>query len=109
MVNVHAGPVPTTLCMQLVLSVKEDVFCFLTSCLVCENCLGADAGKVHQHGPARNLGIITKMLAESGLPAEVKEKSIAVFTALGEAEAKTHGSTLDQVGSVTVRSFRRLS
>lgn len=42
------------------------------------------------------------MLVESGLPAGVKERSIAVFTALGEAEAKTHGSTLDQVGNVSV-------
>lgn len=48
------------------------------------------------------------MLAESGLPAEVKERSIAVFTALGEAEAKTHGSTLDKVGNVSV-AFRRFS
>lgn len=34
---------------------------------------------------------------ESGLPEVVKERSIQVFTELGEAEAKTHGSTLDQV------------
>lgn len=40
------------------------------------------------------------MLKESGLPAVVKERSIEVFTALGEAEAKTHGSTLDQVWTV---------
>lgn len=65
-------------------------------------CLEADAGDDFQHGPIRNLGVISEMLAESGLPAEVKERSIAVFTALGEAEAKTHGSTLDQVGNVIV-------
>lgn len=34
---------------------------------------------------------------ESGLPDVVKERSIKVFTELGEAEAKTHGSTLAQV------------
>lgn len=37
------------------------------------------------------------MIKASGLPAVVKERSIRVFTELGEAEAKTHGSTLDQV------------
>lgn len=37
------------------------------------------------------------MIMESALPELVKERSIQVFTELGEAEAKTHGSTLDQV------------
>lgn len=53
----------------------------------------------HDNGndPVRNLSSISKMLTESDLPAVVKERSVEVFTALGEAEAKTHGSTLDQV------------
>ena len=46
----------------------------------------------------RNLRAIREMIVESGLPEVVKERSIHVFTELGEAEAKTHGSTLDQVG-----------
>lgn len=45
----------------------------------------------------RNLRVIREMIMESGLPEVVKERSINVFTELGEAEAKTHGSTLDQV------------
>lgn len=47
--------------------------------------------------PVRNLRAIREMIMESGLPEVVKERSINVFTELGEAEAKTHGSTLDQV------------
>ena len=48
-------------------------------------------------GPVRNLNAISEMLTESGLPAAVKERSIQVFTALAEAEAQTHGSTIDKV------------
>lgn len=40
---------------------------------------------------------------KSDLPAVVKERSVQVFTELGEAEAKTHGSTLDQVGPCALR------
>ena len=60
-----------------------------------------------QHDPVRNLSAIRDMLAESGLPEAVKEQSIQVFTALGEAEAKTHGSTLDQVRRRSVRGLDR--
>lgn len=49
----------------------------------------------------RNLSVISDMIKESGLPPLVKERSVQVFTALGEAEAKTHGSTLDQVCSAS--------
>ena len=45
----------------------------------------------------RNLRAIREMIMESGLPEVVKDRSIQVFTELGQAEAKTHGSTLDQV------------
>lgn len=38
------------------------------------------------------------MIMKSDLPGAVKDRSVQVFTELGEAEAKTHGSTLDQVG-----------
>ncbi len=38
------------------------------------------------------------ILGAEQLPARVKEQSIAVFTALAEAEAATHGVTLDKVG-----------
>ncbi|CAM9869837.1 unnamed protein product [Discosporangium mesarthrocarpum] len=58
---------------------------------------GHHHGHSHDHGPLRNLETITKMLETSGLPQSVKDKSAAVFKALGEAEAKTHGATLSQV------------
>ncbi|CAM9404281.1 unnamed protein product [Choristocarpus tenellus] len=51
----------------------------------------------HGHDPLRNVEVIASMLRDSDLPEAVKDKSIAVFNALGEAEAKTHGTTLDQV------------
>jgi uncharacterized protein (DUF111 family) len=58
----------------------------------------------HEHGhshdqdePLRNLKSISSMLRESGLPEVVKEQSIAVFTALADAEAKTHGAAVDAV------------
>lgn len=50
-----------------------------------------------QENPVRDLSTITDMIMNSGLPDMVKERSIQVFTELGEAEAKTHGSTLAQV------------
>lgn len=49
-------------------------------------------GHVHRH-----LGDIQDIIYRSALPNEVKEKSIQVFTRLAEAEAKVHGTTVDQV------------
>lgn len=71
-------------------------FFFLLATICRRDVHTVDGDDVH-HDPVRNLSAISDMLAASGLPAEVKERSIQVFTALGEAEAKTHGSTLDQV------------
>lgn len=56
-----------------------------------------DGSSTLEDNPVRNLSTISDMIRASGLPTAVKERSIQVFTALGEAEAKTHGSTLDQV------------
>jgi len=49
-------------------------------------------GHVH-----RRLGDIQGIIDRSTLPNEVKEKSIQVFTRLAEAEAKVHGTTVNQV------------
>ncbi|CAM9495464.1 unnamed protein product [Ectocarpus fasciculatus] len=57
----------------------------------------ADATEGNEDDPVRDLTTIREMIMESGLPPAVKERSVRVFTELGEAEAKTHGSTLDQV------------
>ncbi|CAM9752036.1 unnamed protein product [Scytosiphon promiscuus] len=57
----------------------------------------ADKTETIQEDPIRNLSTISEMIEASDLPAVVKKRSIRVFTELGEAEAKTHGSTLDQV------------
>jgi len=47
--------------------------------------------------PERRLADIIKIIAGSGLPLEVKEKSQAVFNRLAEAEAAIHATTPDQV------------
>ena len=52
----------------------------------------------HHDGPHRNLEIIRNMIdAADGLPQSVREQSIAVFTALAEAEAATHGVGIDEI------------
>jgi len=52
----------------------------------------------HDHGHAgRHLPEIRAMLASSGLESSVKQRSIALFERLGDAEAAVHGTTRDQV------------
>ena len=52
----------------------------------------------HDHGPHRTLEIIRDMIqGADGLPPAVQAQSVAVFTALAEAEAATHGVTLDKI------------
>lgn len=52
----------------------------------------AQEGHIHRH-----LQDIVQIIEESELVDEVKEKAIAVFRRLAEAEAKVHGTTLEQV------------
>jgi pyridinium-3,5-bisthiocarboxylic acid mononucleotide nickel chelatase len=62
-----------------------------------------DAGHAHgePHGrhehPDRNLGSILGLIAASGLDATVKANAARIFTRLAEAEARVHGTTVDQV------------
>ena len=49
----------------------------------------------HEHG--RHLREIVELIETSGLEAAVKERSIALFRRLGEAEAAVHGTTVDKV------------
>lgn len=51
----------------------------------------------HDHHHGRHLGEILKMIFESELSDEIKEKSKRVFTHLGEAEAKVHGVSIEEV------------
>ncbi|AHF07191.1 nickel pincer cofactor biosynthesis protein LarC [Desulfitobacterium metallireducens] len=52
----------------------------------------AQEGHVHRH-----LQDITRIIEESELIEEVKEKAIAIFRRLAEAEGKVHGTTPEQV------------
>ncbi|TMW56161.1 hypothetical protein Poli38472_008809 [Pythium oligandrum] len=60
-------------------------------------------GHSHDHGhdshgePMRNLGDIKTLVLKSELSEWAKEKSIAAFTLLAEAEAHTHGTTIDEI------------
>jgi len=53
-------------------------------------------GHTHSH-PARNLGAILELIGASGLPDPVKEKATRIFRRLGEAEARVHGTSVDEV------------
>ena len=64
---------------------------------------GGAAGHSHAHGhdrhehPDRNLHAILDLIAASDLPAAVKANASRIFTRLGEAEARVHGTTVDHV------------
>jgi len=50
------------------------------------------------HGPPRrNLHSILEIIGPSALPTAVKEGAAAVFRRLGEAEARAHGTSVDEV------------
>jgi len=54
------------------------------------------AGHSHAH-PDRNLGAILDLIGGSALPEPVKDKATRIFRRLGEAEARVHGTTVDEV------------
>ncbi|KAG6615177.1 uncharacterized protein IUM83_16906 [Phytophthora cinnamomi] len=56
-----------------------------------------DEEEEHGGEPMRNLDDIKTLIAESDLSDWVKEKSVAVFTLLAQAEAHTHGTSLDEI------------
>ncbi|MBC7797219.1 MAG: nickel pincer cofactor biosynthesis protein LarC [Pyrinomonadaceae bacterium] len=45
----------------------------------------------------RHLSSIVKIIGESGLSESIKKRSIEIFTVLGRAEAKMHGTTIEKV------------
>lgn len=47
--------------------------------------------------PHRNLNDIQSIITASRLPEPVKQASLAVFRKIGEAEAKIHGTTIDNI------------
>ena len=50
-----------------------------------------------QERPARTLPAIEQILRESDLPERVKARSLKVFTRLARAEARVHGTSIDQI------------
>lgn len=53
-----------------------------------------DDAKEH---PVRNLPVVREIIQGSGLAESVKERSIAVFTRLAEAEARIHGVGVEEI------------
>ncbi len=51
----------------------------------------------HSHPPHRSLTQILSLIDNSSLPTAVKTMAGAIFTRLGEAEARVHGVSLDRV------------
>lgn len=51
----------------------------------------------HSHHHHRDLKEIRKMIVQSGLPSRVKERAVAVFEVLAEAEGKVHGKDPEDV------------
>jgi uncharacterized protein (TIGR00299 family) protein len=62
---------------------------------------GFSATKLNVHVkdevPERNLRDIDAIITSSNLPADIMEKSVAIFHRLGEVEAGIHGTSLDKV------------
>lgn len=55
-----------------------------------------DHGHTHEH-VHRGLSDVTAVIEQSGLEPEVKETAKKIFRTLAEAEAKMHGTTVDEV------------
>jgi pyridinium-3,5-bisthiocarboxylic acid mononucleotide nickel chelatase len=54
-------------------------------------------GHHHHHAEQRTFADIKKLISQSKLSAWVKQKSLAVFRRIGDAEGKIHGKPADQV------------
>jgi uncharacterized protein (TIGR00299 family) protein len=56
---------------------------------------GVSAPHKHEHG--RSLSEIRQIISGAKLSESVKQRAVAIFQALGEAEAKIHNSTLEKI------------
>jgi uncharacterized protein (TIGR00299 family) protein len=54
-------------------------------------------GHDHGHSHGRRYGEVRRILARARLDADVRRRALAVFEALGRAEARVHGIALEQV------------
>ena len=51
----------------------------------------------HQHHAHRHLAEITTLLSQAAIPPQIRDKALAVFTRLAEAEAAVHGTTVEAI------------
>jgi len=54
-------------------------------------------GASHPHSHGRSLAEIQRIISESPLSEPVKRRALSIFTNLGEAEAKIHNKSLEQI------------
>jgi len=57
----------------------------------------AAQGRVHAHAPGRSYREIRRLLEGARLDAAVRRRALAIFEALGRAEARVHGIALEKV------------
>ena len=57
----------------------------------------ASARLAHTHSHGRHYASIRNQLQEAGLSPSIKARSLAIFEALGRAEAKVHGVKIEEV------------
>lgn len=70
--------------------INEDV----VKCGVAARYFDVELGHCHEH---RHLADIAEIINKSDLAESVKTKAVAVFTELAKAEAKVHGTSIDEV------------
>jgi uncharacterized protein (TIGR00299 family) protein len=58
---------------------------------------GRGHGRSHAHGRGRHYHDILRILKKARLEKAVRERALAIFEALGRAEAKVHGTALEKV------------
>ena len=58
---------------------------------------GAHAHEHHHHGPHRHVGELIRQVEQADLSGSVRDRAIAAFRLLAEAEGQVHGMAWDQV------------
>ncbi len=56
-----------------------------------------DHGHSHEHAHGRSYTEIVRMIESADIPDRAQQRAIAIFTRLGNAEAKIHGKSIDEI------------
>ena len=58
---------------------------------------GSNGHSHHHRGPVRHFSEIVRLVSESSLPEDIKERSIACLRLIGEAESKIHNQPIEKI------------